>query len=140
MSRGRPFEPGNTFGKGRPKGSKNKGTPAGRRLLEEHEESLMRKAIAEGMKGNMKALLWCLTELSRRMPRAAKLKLLPIKTHEDVAKAFDVILAAVANQKRTVAEGQALSAMLAEKGRMIETQDLPSLEELERRTKKDGSK
>jgi len=64
MTRGRPFEPGNKFGQGRPKGSKNKSTSAGRRLLEEYEIPLLQKNIAEGMKGNTKSRLWSL-EIAR---------------------------------------------------------------------------
>ena len=140
MKRGRPFEPGNTFGRGRPPGSNNKSTSLGWGLLKEHAESLFRKIIAEGLKGHSRLLQWCGTELRRAPPRAAKLKLPPIKTHEDVANALDVILNAVFNHKLTTADGLALAAMLGEKTKMIETQKLASLEELETLMKKDGSK
>jgi hypothetical protein len=140
MSRGRPFEPGNTLGRGRPPGSKNKSTSPGWGLLKEHAESLFRKIIAEGLKGNSRLLQWCVNELRRAPPRTVKLKLPPIKTHEDIALGVDFILNAVLNHKLPAAEGQALTAILAEKAKMIETQKLPSLEHLENLVKKDGSK
>ena len=43
--RGAPFQPGNTFGRGRPKGSRNKSTQAALGLLEKHHESLMAKQL-----------------------------------------------------------------------------------------------
>lgn len=79
-------------------------------------------------------------KLRRVPPRAAKFKLSPIKTHEDVANAVDVILNAVLNRKLSATDGQAVVAILAEKTKMIETQKLASLEELEARMKKDGIK
>jgi hypothetical protein len=79
MSRGHPFEPGNTFGRVRPKGSKNKSTSAARQLLKQHSGVLISKVLAEALKGDIKRLLWCLNELSRQTPTAPKLKLLAIK-------------------------------------------------------------
>ena len=136
MTRGRPFEPGNKLGRGRPRGSKNKSTSVSRRLLEEHEKLLIGKNIAEALKGNTKCLLWCLTELSRGTPRVTKLKLGPIKNIDDILKAFTVVLSALANNKCTDARSQALCAMLAEMAKMIDAKDLPRLEELEALAKK----
>jgi len=136
MTRGRPFEPGNKFGRGRPKGSKNKSTSVGRQLLDEHHESLMRKNIAEGLKGDTKSRLWCLNQLNRETPRVPKLKLPPIKIVDDVAKALGVILDAVANQKCPPALGQALCAILGDIRRSLETHDLDRLDELEEQLKK----
>ena len=136
MTRGRPFEPGNKFGRGRPKGSKNRSTSVGRQLLEEHHESLMRKNIAEGLKGDAKSRLWCLNQLNKETPRAPKLKLPPIKIVDDVAKALGVILDAVANQKCTAALGQALCAIVVDIRRSLESHDLAQLEELEQQMKK----
>ena len=115
MSRGRPFEPGNKFGRGRPKGSKNKSTSPGRRLLEEYEETLMRKNIAEALKGDTKVPAVVLERVEfGQTPRASKLKMPPIKTLDDIATALDVVLNEVANHKCTDAHGQVLCAMLAE--------------------------
>jgi predicted PP-loop superfamily ATPase len=141
MSRGRPFEPGNTFSQGRPKGSRNKSTSAGRQLLERHHEALMNKNIVEALRGDTTSRLWSLTELSRGTPRAPNLKLTPIKTVDDIAKAYEVVLQAVANHKCTAPHGQSLFAMLGERRKMIETEDLAHrLEWVEAELKKTGSK
>lgn len=64
--RGRPFQPSNKYGRGRPKGSRNKATRAAQRLLEEHSEPLVRRCIIEAMKGNMPALRLCMERVYRR--------------------------------------------------------------------------
>jgi hypothetical protein len=141
MTRGRPFEPGNKFGQGRPKGSKNKSTSAARQLLEKHHEALMLKNITEGLKNNTKSRLWCLNEAKRGTPQTPKLKLPPCKTLDDVETAFDVVLSAVAKNKCSDARGQTLCSMLVEKRKMIETRELaPRLEALEGVVKKLGSR
>jgi len=91
----------------------------------------MTKTIAEVLRGDTRCLVWCLTELSRRTPRVTKLKFGAIKTDDDVLKAFTVVLSALANGKCTDARSQALSAILIEIGKAIDSKDLPRLEELE---------
>lgn len=139
MSRGRPFQPGNRFGRGRPKGSRNKSILV-RRHLHEHADRLMLRNIAAALRDDTKARLWCLNELNKGTRPAPKLELPPIKTLDDIAQAFDVVLNVVANNKCTDAHGAALCAMLGERRKMIETEDLAlRLEELERLVQKIGS-
>jgi hypothetical protein len=56
MKRGRPFEAGNEFGRGRPPGSRNQKTLVLQELLEEHAPALMRKALVMAMQGNVPLL------------------------------------------------------------------------------------
>jgi hypothetical protein len=49
-TRGRPFEPGNKFGRGRPRGSRNKTSAAVQELLNSHAEAIVRKAILLALK------------------------------------------------------------------------------------------
>jgi hypothetical protein len=140
MSRGRPFQPGNKYGRGRPRGSRNKSNFAVQRLLNEHAESLITKFLHASLKGDLRCQLWCLNQLMRMRPPAPKLKLPPIQTLNDVANAIDVVVNASAKNKCADAHGLALCAMLGEKRKMIETQDFAlRLEELERQVKKAGS-
>ena len=44
--RAQTFEPGNTMGRGRPKGSRNKSKSPGQDLFDEYAEHLIRKGIA----------------------------------------------------------------------------------------------
>ena len=62
--RGRPFPPGNTAGRGRPKGSRNKATMVAQQLLDQHSEPIVRKCIIEAMHGNVHALKLCMERLT----------------------------------------------------------------------------
>jgi hypothetical protein len=140
MSRGRPFQPGNKYGRGRPKGSRNKSNFVVHRQLNEHAESLINRTLHAALEGDMKSRFWCLNKLMTMKPSAPKLKLPPIQSLNDVANALDVVMNATANNKCADAHGAALCTMLGEKRKTIETQDLAlRLEELERQVKKGGS-
>jgi hypothetical protein len=128
MTRGRPFEPGNKNGRGRPKGSKNQSPSVRRGILKDCEEQLIRKNIAEGLRNNTRSRQACLDELSRGTPQSSKLRLPAIRTLDDVAVAYDIVLQAVANLKCTDAHGQALCAMLALRRKMIEDEQLAQLD------------
>jgi len=52
MSRGRPFQQGNKFGKGRPKGSLNKKTIQAQQLLENCGTAIVDKAIQKAVNGD----------------------------------------------------------------------------------------
>ena len=81
-----------------------------------------------------------MSALSRETRPAPKLKLPHIKTLDDIATASGVVLNAAANNKCTDAHAMALCAMLGERRKMIETQELAlKLEALERMVKKSGS-
>jgi hypothetical protein len=54
--RGRPFEAGNKFGRGRPLGSRNKKTRLIEELLDENSESLLHKALDLAQQGNVPVL------------------------------------------------------------------------------------
>jgi hypothetical protein len=137
MTRGRPFEPGNKLGRGRPKGSRNKLNPVVQRHLVEHADSLILRTIAAALRDDTKSRLWCMNELKQGARPAPKLKLPVIKTPDDIAKAQTLVLEAVANNKCTDAHGVALCSMLGERRKMIETQELAvKVEELERMVKK----
>ena len=131
--RGRPFRPGNQFGRGRPKGSRNKSTSAARRLLEQHEEPLMAQQLRAAYAGDAKVRQWCLEQLHRIPAPARKLKLPPVHTLDDLGNAQAAILEAVAQSRRSVAEGAGLMGMLEQQRKLIETQALAArIEQLER--------
>jgi hypothetical protein len=141
MSHGRPFEPGNTFGLGRPKGSRNKSTSVGKRLLEEQEKPLHLTNLAKALRGDNGNLLWALKQLMQPKLPTTKLKLGPIKTLADIENAFDMVVNAVAKNKCTDVHGQALCVMLGERRKLIENQELAlRVEELEALVKKPGNK
>jgi hypothetical protein len=134
--RGKPFPPGNAFGRGRPKGSRNKTTPAAQNLLEQHYEALMAKQLKAAYDGDAKARQWCLEEIQRMPAPPRKLKLGPLKTLDDVSKANGVVMKEVAQRNLTIGEGAQVMDMLEKTRKNVETQLLVSrLEDLEQLVK-----
>ncbi len=58
--RGRPFRPGNKYGRGRPRGSRNKATGLFQKTLERYAESLAKKLVQEAFQGTPTALRLCI--------------------------------------------------------------------------------
>jgi hypothetical protein len=71
--RGRPFEPGNTFGQGRPPGSPNKKGLMLQRLLLENGDEIIGTLIDRAKKGDRAALALCVERLIPRLKDAAEL-------------------------------------------------------------------
>jgi hypothetical protein len=61
--RGRPFQPGNTFGRGRPKRSRNKTTQKMQELFEKYSEVIVQKCISMALKEDPVALRLCMERL-----------------------------------------------------------------------------
>ena len=120
--KGRPFEPGNKFGKGRPPGSKNKRTIF-QEILESHGVEIINKVKLEALKTppDPSILRACLERLVpvARAPRN-RFRLPPIKTAEDLAPANAAVAQAVANGKISAMEGDAVSRILVNQGGMFE--------------------
>jgi hypothetical protein len=55
-SRGKPFEPGNTAGRGRPPGSRNKTTLMLESMLDEYGTAVVRKCLAKAIEGDPTAM------------------------------------------------------------------------------------
>jgi hypothetical protein len=62
--RGKPFEPGNKMGRGRPRGSRNKKNRFNE-LMQEHTESIITKHKVMAMSGDPKRLDWHMNYLER---------------------------------------------------------------------------
>jgi hypothetical protein len=91
--RGRPFEPGNKLGKGRPRGSKNKIKPNARKLLAEYSESLMRKGILGALKGDDPRMLKGLIDQTLRLERDMPVRIgkISVDTPTEMKESFDRI-------------------------------------------------
>ena len=130
--RGRPFEPGNKLGRGRPKGSRNKTKP-GQDLLDEYAPHLVRKCIAEAMQGDQSAMRICMERISpARRGAIITMNLPPIKTAGDVDKAAESVTQAIRRGNLTPAEGNIMMSILESRSRVIERVQWESrLEKLE---------
>jgi len=133
--RGRPFQPGNTYGRGRPPGSRNRTTRVCQDTLDSHAESLTKKCLLMAHQGNTTAMRLCMERLlPARRHRLLQFKLPPVKTIADVDAASESVVDAVARGQLTPAEGQSFSLMLEGRRRVIETQELePRIRALEDR-------
>jgi hypothetical protein len=71
--RGRPFQPGNTFGSGRPRGSRNKKGLMLQELLLDNGEEIIQTLIDRAKKGDRAALALCMERLIPRLKDVAEL-------------------------------------------------------------------
>jgi hypothetical protein len=123
--RGRPFQPGNKYGRGRPPGSRNKTARVYQDTLDSYGENLIKKCLYMAHQGNPTALRLC---MERLMPaqrhRTVQFKVPPVKTLADVNAASESVLSDVARGQLTPGEGQAVSGLLEGRRRVIETQEM----------------
>jgi hypothetical protein len=123
--RGRPFEPGNKFGRGRPTGSRNKSTMALQTMMEQHGEAIVKKTVLMAIQGDKMAIRLCLERLlPARRNSTIRFKLPPINSATDVARSLSKVVQAVATGKLAPAEGELLTAILERLQRNIQTLDL----------------
>ena len=122
--RGKPFEPGNQLGKGRPPGSRNKKTIF-QEALESHGLEIVNKAKLEALKADPTALRLCVERLIP-IPKApnSRFRLPPVRTPADLTKALSAATQAVSRGRLSAQEGEAIARMLDCHRNMFETVDL----------------
>src|SRR4051794_12138334 len=136
MQRGKPFEPGNKQGHGRPKGSKNRATLEREALLNEYAPAIMKKCVSEGLKGNNSALRLC---MERILPPAKSqnpaFKLPPIRSAADLLVASASVLKAMAGGDLSPQEGESCMRVIESYQKLHESQELTRrVQALEQRT------
>src|SRR5258708_6634618 len=123
--RGKPFQPGNKYGRGRPPGSRNKNVGGLQEMLESHGETLIKKCLFMALQGNITLLRLFLERLFRAgQQRGLQYRLPAIKTMADLAAASETVVRGVTRGLLTPSEGQAFTVMLDGRRRMIETEEL----------------
>lgn len=124
-ARGRPFPPGNRFGRGRPRGSRNKTTTVAQTLLLSHAEPVVRKVLLGALQGDTKLLQICMDRLlpvRRELP--VKIGKFPIGNAAELSQASATITQKVAAGQITPTQGQALAELIASHRKVIETEQL----------------
>ena len=125
MIRGRPFEPGNKLGRGRPRGSQNKRNTRGQQLLDQYSETIMQKALAEAIKGDVSLLRTFLSFLLRRPgDRPIQTGPLPMGSLEELAKSSEKVLQKVASGKLSPGEARNLNDLMEDRRRVLESEEL----------------
>jgi hypothetical protein len=108
--------------RGKPKGTRHRVTKAVEALLYGEAEQLTRKAIQLALGGDMTALRLCLDRIApARRDRPVLIELPPIDSAADHPPALAAILRSVVDGEITPSEAQALSSVLAEHRKAIET-------------------
>ena len=133
--RGRPFEPGNEFGRGRPKGSRN-GPKAGDDLLERFEPQLMGECIRRALKeGDRTALRLCVERINptrRGVPLLFKLP--TIRSAQDAERAAEKVAQALQRGQCTPPEAIEVMRFLLAHAQLLQDLQMESrLDELEER-------
>lgn len=120
--RGAPFKPGHPGGPGRPAGSRNKATLLLDQMGDDAAKAVLAKIIAKAKKGDMRAADMILARVwPVRKGRPVPLDLPKLKTAADVVAAMGVVADAVGTGQLTPEEAQAISTVLENKRRAIET-------------------
>ena len=125
--RGKPFQPGNKFGRGRPPGSQNKATVVLQSLLEGEGEAIMRKAVELALEGDRSALRLCIERLlPPAKERTVNLELPELSTAQGTLVAVRKVLEAVSEGKLTLTEAQGVVSLLEVQRKAIETVEFES--------------
>ena len=132
--RGRPFAPGNTLGRGRPKGSRNKASSDGQDLLDKYAPHLVGKCIESALKhDDRSSMRICMDRiLPARREASIRVSLPRIKTAQDLEKAAEKVTQAIGRGRIAPAEGETMMNVFEIHSRIIEKSQYESrLEKLE---------
>lgn len=124
MKRGRPFEPGNKFGRGRPKGSPNKKKQSAERIFDQNAPAIMALAINTARE-DRQMLRTLLGQVGRRMgDRRVKLGNFPMKSLTDLDQTSEMTLKHVAAGKLSIGEGMDVCSMIEVRRRVLMDVDI----------------
>jgi hypothetical protein len=132
--RGRPFEPGNKMGRGRPQGSRNKPRPEGPGdLLKQYSEPLARKLIAQAASDPITLRMLLKYVFSPAPEPAVRIRLKRIGGMEDIEPAVKELIRDMSRGRISCAQGQKVLTFLETSTRILESvgveQRLSRLEE-----------
>ena len=124
MTRGRPFEPGNKFGSGRPKGSPNKKIQQAQKIYEDNAPALMALAINKSREDRQILRMLASRSVPRQKELPVKIGRLPMRTLEDLDRASEVTLEKATSGKIALSDAQEIFEMIEKRRRVLETRDM----------------
>jgi hypothetical protein len=124
MKRGRPFEPGNKFGRGRPKGSANKQTLKAQKLFQDHAAAIMALAINTSREDRHMLRMFASRILPRQRDLPVQIGQLPMNTLADLDRASEATLQKATSGKIALSEAQDISELIENRRRVLVAQDL----------------
>jgi hypothetical protein len=122
--RGRPFEVGNKFGRGRPRGSKNKISCNVRKLLGEHAEAVWRKVILMALQGNVPAQRLCVKYMPALDASPVYIDLPSQQTPRGLVMILDTVLHHVASGQLSAEDGKKIADIVERRRRVLETVEI----------------
>jgi hypothetical protein len=121
--KGRPFEPGNKMGKGRPRGSRNKRSVF-MDMMESHGETIIKQCQVMALEKNPIAMRLCMERLLAPCKAPNTRFRLPAATSAtELVKALGAVMQQVARGHLSAQEGEAMAGMIESLRRTIETEE-----------------
>lgn len=136
MQRGKPFEPGNKIGYGRPKGSRNRATLEREALFEQFGQAITKKCVAEALKGNPSTLRLAMERIvPPAKPSNPVFHLPPIRSAADLLPASASVLQAMGAGDLSPQEGESFMRVIESFQKLHESHELAMrVQALEQRT------
>lgn len=122
-TRGRPFEPGNTMGRGRPKGSRNKVTEQAREIFQTYAASVVRKGISVALQGDPRLLTTLMNRALGPQAFPRKLGKLSMRTTDDLMRTSDLVTKRLGAGEITLTEAQDFGSYIEQRRKLIETHE-----------------
>src|SRR5579863_1284052 len=119
-SRGRPFEPGNKLGRGRPLGSRNRTTLLAQEMLQSQAPEIVNKCLELALQGDTAALRLCLERVAPvRSKRPVNLGSLPMSTVAELSQDSDIVLRKVISGQLTILEARGMAQLIADRRKVL---------------------
>jgi hypothetical protein len=121
MIRGRPFEPGNKMGRGRPKGSRNKIQSEVRQLLERAELPIISKIISQALQGDHDSQRLCVSMFqSLPQKRSCRARMRKMENVEDLLSVAEQTMQQMSEGKISTVEAKATLQGVEQMGQLME--------------------
>ena len=124
MTRGRPFQVANKFGRGRPKGSRNKRSQLAQDLFDQHSPAIMALAISRCKDDGQMLRLLASRIAPRVRDRPVRLGPLRIGTAAELDQTSETVLRQATAGKIGVSEAVDLFSMIETRRRVLVALDL----------------
>jgi hypothetical protein len=133
--RGKPFEPGNKMGRGRPKGSRNKKNGQAQAILDQFTERLVKTCVAKALAGDGRALTLCMDRvLPSLRERGLRFKIPKLDGIEQIDQSLQRIIEGIASGRLPLAAGERLLAILQNQRDNVFSREMEArLSEMEKR-------
>ena len=124
-ARGRPFEQGNHFGRGRPRGSRNKSTQTLQKMLGAHAEALIAKCVVAALQGDRSAMRLCMERILPPIKYSPVQLTLPrVKNAVGVGSAMERLVQSVAKGDIPPEQAEMMAKVLEIRASRLQEEDV----------------